>query len=77
VGKIAFIVLLATFTVLSGLMAPRARRRKRSEKKASAPTRPDRPHLDLVEPNPAQRRRPGYISAVISIVIVRLKRTIQ
>jgi hypothetical protein len=46
-------ILLATFTVLSGLIAPRARRRKRSEKKASKPARPDRPHLDLVEPSPA------------------------
>jgi hypothetical protein len=46
-------ILLATFTVLSGLIAPRARRRKRSEKKASVPARPDRPHLDLVEPSPA------------------------
>jgi hypothetical protein len=45
-------ILLATFTVLTGLIAPRARRRKRSEKKAMS-ARADRPHLDLVEPSPA------------------------
>jgi len=44
-------ILLATFTVVSGLIAPRAPRpKKRKEKKISAPSRPDRPHLDLVEP---------------------------
>jgi hypothetical protein len=46
-------ILLATFTVVSGLIAPRARRPKRKEKRASAPTRNDRPHLDLIEPTPA------------------------
>jgi hypothetical protein len=50
-------ILLATFTVVSGLIAPRTpRAKKRKEKKASAPSRPDRPdrpHLDLVEPTPA------------------------
>ena len=47
-------ILLATFTVVSGLIAPRAPRpKKRKEKKASAPSRPDRPHLDLVEPTSA------------------------
>ena len=47
-------ILLATFTVVSGLIAPRApRAKKRKEKKVSAPSRPDRPHLDLVEPSSA------------------------
>ena len=47
-------ILLATFTVVSGLISPpRASRPKRKEKKANAPTRPERPHLDLVEPSPA------------------------
>ncbi len=46
-------ILLATFTVVSGLIAPRARRPKRKEKRASAPPRNDRPHLDLIEPTPA------------------------
>ena len=47
-------ILLATFTVVSGLIAPRAARpKKRKEKKISAPSRPDRPHLDLVEPSSA------------------------
>ncbi len=49
-------ILLATFTVISGLISPRASRPKRKEekeKKADAPTRPERPHLDLVEPSPA------------------------
>jgi hypothetical protein len=45
-------ILLATFTVVSGLIAPRARRRKVKDK-ASQPARPERPHLDLVEPSPA------------------------
>jgi hypothetical protein len=38
-------ILLATFTVVSGLIAPRAR--------AKAPARPERRQLDLVEPSPA------------------------
>jgi hypothetical protein len=47
-------ILLATFTVVSGLIAPRARRPKRKDKKqAGAPPRSDRPHLDLIEPTPA------------------------
>jgi hypothetical protein len=46
-------ILLATFTVLSGLIAPRARRRKRSPEKPSKPARPERPQLDLVGPRPA------------------------
>jgi hypothetical protein len=47
-------ILLATFTVVSGLIAPRAARpKKRKEKKINAPSRPDRPHLDLVEPSSA------------------------
>jgi hypothetical protein len=47
-------ILLATVSVISGLIAPRAPRpKKRKEKKANAPSRPDRPHLDLVEPAPA------------------------
>jgi hypothetical protein len=46
-------ILLATFTVMSGLIAPRARRHKRKEQKAAAAARPERPHLDLVEPSSA------------------------
>jgi hypothetical protein len=46
-------ILLATFTVVSGLISPRASRPKRKDEKASAPARPERPHLDLVEPSPA------------------------
>jgi hypothetical protein len=42
---------LATFTVVGGLISPRARRPKR--KQARPPSRPERPHLDLVEPTPA------------------------
>jgi hypothetical protein len=45
-------ILLATFTVMSGLISPRAPRPKRRESRA-APHRTDRPHLDLVEPSPA------------------------
>jgi hypothetical protein len=46
-------ILLATFTVVSGLILPRARRAKRRESRANAPSRPERPHLDLVEPTSA------------------------
>jgi hypothetical protein len=46
-------ILLATFTVMSGLITPRARRRRRKEQKAAAAARLERPHLDLVEPTPA------------------------
>ncbi len=46
-------ILLATFTVVSGLIAPRAPRPKRVEKRAPVPTRSERPHLDLIEPSPA------------------------
>jgi hypothetical protein len=46
-------ILLATFTVVSGLISPRTRRPKRKESRANAPSRPERPHLDLVEPNSA------------------------
>jgi hypothetical protein len=46
-------ILLATFTVVSGLISPRTPRRKRKESKASPPPRNDRPHLDLIEPTPA------------------------
>jgi hypothetical protein len=44
-------ILLATFTVVSGLIAPRAPKPKTRE--AKAPARPERRHLDLVEPSPA------------------------
>jgi hypothetical protein len=44
-------ILLATFTVVSGLIAPRPRRPKKPETKARA--RPERRQLDLVEPSPA------------------------
>ena len=44
-------ILLATFTVVSGLIAPRARKPKKSA--AKAPARPERRQLDLVEPSPA------------------------
>ena len=47
-------ILLATFTVVSGLIAPRARQPKRRQRKAVAPPpRTERPHLDLIEPTPA------------------------
>jgi hypothetical protein len=46
-------ILLATFTVVSGLIAPRPARPKRVEKRATVPTRGERPHLDLIEPSPA------------------------
>jgi len=44
-------ILLATFTVVSGLVAPRMPKPKKAE--AKAPVRPERRHLDLVEPSPA------------------------
>ena len=46
-------ILLATFTVVSGLISPRTPRAKRREQRASAPPRTERPHLDLIEPNTA------------------------
>jgi hypothetical protein len=53
-------ILLATFTVVSGLVAPRMRRPKKQkqqqqqhEKSAPVPLRTERPHLDLIEPSPA------------------------
>ena len=50
-------ILLATFSVVSGLIAPRLRRPKKpkQEKAAPAPTpmRTERPHLDLIEPSSA------------------------
>jgi hypothetical protein len=45
-------ILLATFTVMSGPITPPAKRPKRREKKAPPAARPERPHLDLVEPSP-------------------------
>jgi hypothetical protein len=45
-------ILLATFTVVSGLASPRAPRPIVREKKQLAPVRTERPHLDLVEPSP-------------------------
>ncbi len=44
-------ILLATFTVMSGLVSPRMRRPRRKEKAAGAPARSERPHLDLVGPS--------------------------
>jgi hypothetical protein len=49
-------ILLATFTVVSGLIAPRARKPKKQQQKQQqkpAPVRTERPHLDLIEPTPA------------------------
>jgi hypothetical protein len=47
-------ILLATFTVVSGLIAPCARKPKRRERAATpVPTRTERPQLDLVGPGPA------------------------
>jgi hypothetical protein len=44
-------LLLATFTVMSGLISPRAARPKRKDKKPNAGSRPKRPALDLVKPS--------------------------
>jgi hypothetical protein len=47
-------ILLATFTVVSGLISPRLRRpKKKQEAAAPARVRTERPHLDLVDPSPA------------------------
>jgi ABC-type uncharacterized transport system permease subunit len=46
-------ILLATFTVVSGLIAPRARRPKARQRAAAVPSRSERPQLDLVGPGPA------------------------
>jgi hypothetical protein len=51
-------ILLATFTVVSGLVAPRVQRPKRiqvQQQKAAPPPPPrtERPHLDLIGPSPA------------------------
>jgi hypothetical protein len=47
-------ILLATFTVVSGLVSPRARRPKRNKQRTGAgPVRGERPQLDLVGPGPA------------------------
>jgi hypothetical protein len=45
-------ILLATFTVVSGLIAPRAPRARREEQAARTPVRTERPQLDLVGPGP-------------------------
>ena len=46
-------ILLATFTVVSGLISPRTPRAKRRERAQAPPPRTERPHLDLIEPSPA------------------------
>src|SRR5262249_35429914 len=46
-------ILLTTFTAVSGLISPLAPSRKRKEKRANAPARPNRPPLDLVESSQA------------------------
>jgi hypothetical protein len=49
-------ILLATFTVVSGLISPRVRRPKKKkpqERAVMPPPRSERPHLDLIEPSPA------------------------
>lgn len=52
-GNLAAIA-LATFTVMSGLIAPPMAKPKREERAVSTPPRPDRrPQLDLVGPGPA------------------------
>ena len=47
-------IMLATFTVVSGLISPRMHRPKREERTVSVPPRSERrPQLDLVGPGPA------------------------
>jgi hypothetical protein len=48
-------ILLATFTVVSGLISPRVRKPKKIKEKPAprTPVRGERPHLDLIEPSPA------------------------
>ncbi len=46
-------ILLATFTVISGLISPRMPKPKPKERPAPAPIRGERPHLDLIAPSPA------------------------
>jgi hypothetical protein len=47
-------ILLATFTIISGLISPRSPKPKRREKvQQTPPPRTERPHLDLIEPSPA------------------------
>ena len=47
-------IMLATFTVVSGLISPRRQQPKREERAANVPPRTERrPQLDLVGPGPA------------------------
>lgn len=50
-------IMLATFTVVSGLISPpraeQPSRAESAERKTSPPARTERPHLDLIGPNPA------------------------
>jgi len=47
-------IMLATFTIVSGLISPRVRKPKpREQRAAHAPPRTERPQLDLVGPGPA------------------------
>ena len=46
-------IMLATFTVVSGLISPRRHRPQRRQRPAGVPPRTERPHLDLVGPGPA------------------------
>ena len=47
-------IMLATFTIVSGLISPRMRKpRPREQRAANAPPRTERPQLDLVGPGPA------------------------
>jgi hypothetical protein len=47
-------IMLATFTVVSGLISPRRQKPKREERTVNVPPRTDRrPQLDLVGPGPA------------------------
>jgi hypothetical protein len=47
-------ILLATFTVVSGLVSPRVKRQKKAADMAASPLpRHERPRLDLIEPSPA------------------------